>query len=223
MEKQFELVMPNQGRVMLIWFGGIVLLLALALGGMSLLSFDKNLTTGWMVVALLGGIYGLFRLTKTVGSEAKCVTLNADRLVVLNRRTGVEQHVPFTAIASYRFLAFNGAEELRLKLKDDSKVKIGISTQLHSEQDLTELVREFEAALGQHQQDQPSPASLREKTFFEKPMSTVLLGLMAVPLAVMTWFIILDPSTVKGSTFMGYSGFIAYLVAWYAARERRRQ
>jgi hypothetical protein len=64
---------------------------------------------------------------------------------------------------------------------------------------------------------------LREKTFFEKPISTFILFVYAAAIAAMLWQVFIHDKPFKGSYFTSIGFFIAYLVAWLAGREKRRE
>jgi len=222
MERTFELILPNTGRLLAIWLSGLAagVALAVALGKGTELSNDTVFVV--LMALLLGGGYGLFRLTKKYGSRPTQVALTPDSLTVLDRPTGQSRRVAFADIASYRFSAFNGAEELRIKLLDGSKHKIGINTNLHDDQSLTELVQAFEAALALHRPAGQEGAVIREKTFFEKKISTVILIVFGAFMAWAVWMIIESDKPIRGNMFTALASFIAYVVAWYRAREQRR-
>lgn len=225
MKREFELLMPNTARLLLIWLGGLVLVIGLALGGMVLLlKVHPYLGIGWFVAAFGGGMWGMLRLAKTLGSDPNLVTLTAHSLTVLNRRTGQEQLLLFAELAAYRFSAFNGAEKLRLSTRDGRRLTLAVNTQMHEDQSLMELVGEFEAALELHRErNGEAGGPVREKSFFEQKISTLVLVLFTAALVLLTVLLVMSDKPVRGNVFGGYVLYIAYLVAWYAARERRSQ
>ncbi|ALW86847.1 hypothetical protein AUC43_18250 [Hymenobacter sedentarius] len=203
--------------------GGIAAAIALAIGSVQVTRLDKDTAFIALMLLLLGGAYGLFKLTKKYGGRPTLVTLADDNITVLDQHSEELRHIVFADISSYRFSAFNGAEELRMKLKDGTKQKIGINTNLYGEQSLDELVREFEAALALHQPTAgQEDAIMREKTFFEKKISTVVFVLFGALIAWVVWMITMSEKPIHGNMLTGFASFIAYAVAWHRARERRR-
>ena len=228
MERHFNLMLPVTWKVSVILLSGLALSVVVAFAGMELFTgYDKMVGMGWLLLAIGGGFYGAFRLAKKLGAREVLVIVASDSITVLDHGSGAEKLVRYDEIVTYRYMAYNGAQELRLRMKDGSKQKIGINNNLHSDQDLGTLVSEFEAALTLRQQDQTAPNSqalsgpLREKTFFEKPISTIVFILLAAGMGYLLWIIVAEEKPVRGSLFTAAASFIAYFVAWYAARERR--
>lgn len=224
MDKRIELVTYNQRRMLPLAIGGVLAVVAVGVSGMALLREGyPNFAFGFTIVALLGGIYGLLKLLKKLGAEPLVIDLSADGLAIHNQKTNVAQQVTYADITAYRFSDYNQTQELRLTLKNAEQIKISVNSQLHNNQGIAELLQEFEHRLAVHQELQPeqAPVAQREKSFFEKPISTVLLGLISAVMAWLTWMVFTSPQPVKGSVFTSYAFYLSYVAAWYAARERR--
>lgn len=226
MKQEFELVQSNTGRLLLMWLGGLVLVTAVAIwGSVQLLAgAGKNIQFAWLGLVMVGGVYVLHRSAKAVGAVPTRVTVAPDRLTIYQPQSSEETQVLFSQIAAYRAWNYNGAHALRLTLKDERKLQLRINSQLHSDQDFGGMVAAFEAAIA-HFQQESGPATLvrRERNFFEKPISTLLLVLLTAFLVGVVYVLVTKHLPVKGSLFVGLGSYITYLASWYAARERRNQ
>jgi hypothetical protein len=85
------------------------------------------------------------------------------------------------------------------------------------------MVAAFESQLTQQQATGTFAEIRREKSFFEKSISTWLLVVISALLGWLT-FDLLTGTHVKrpGSLFMVYSNYLVYLGAWLAASARRK-
>ena len=226
MKQEFELIQSSIGKSLLVWLGGLPLVTAVAIGGpfWLLAGASKNLQLAWIGVIFPGGIYLLYRLGKAVSAVPTRVTVAADRLTIYKLRSSEETQVPFTQLAAYRASRLNGAQVLRLTLKDDRKLQVRINSQLYSGQDFDGMVVAFEAAVGHFQQGAgPAAAVRQERTFFEKPVSTLLLVLFTAFLVWAGWVVTTGPRPVTGNVFVCLGSYLTYLVSWYTARGRRNQ
>jgi hypothetical protein len=226
MNQDFELIQSNTSKLLLVWLGGIALVIAVAIMGLKLLGTgaSQNLELAWLMVSLLGGVYLLYRVGKVVSAVPTRVSVRSAQLTIVNLKSGEEIHVPFAHLMAYRASSFNGAEALRLTLKDASKLEIKVSSRLYDGQDFSGMVAAFETAVTHFQQAAgPASAVRRERNFFEKPISTLVLVVFTAGLVWAGWVVATGVRPVKGNHFMVVSSYIAYLVAWHAARERRQQ
>lgn len=230
-ETSFELILSNNRKVILLFVSGFLLLTftcnQLSEGLVYLIGLSEKERRTWLVVLVVVGGYGLYRLLKRVGAESTQITVCADRLLVLHRKTGAAQEVVFDRIAAYRFTDFNNDVNLRLKLTDGSKMTFQVNELLHGGQNLAGLVQAFEAALSQHaasaSETEAAIVTVREKTLFEKPISTVLLVLFTGFMAWVTWQQHAQHRPVSSSVFSLWGIYSAYLVAWLFGRERRNE
>jgi hypothetical protein len=226
MKQEFELTQTNTLQLALVLFGGLAGLLLLTFKGAGLLGIaaDSTLEKAWYIGTAGVGLVLLFRACKAVGAVPTLVTIAPDRLLILKTRTGEEVQVPYTQIAAYRAQTFNGNDELRLTLHDGRRHKVVANTQLYGDQPFGAMVAAFEAALAAH----PRPADaaqavVREPTFFEKPLSTVVLVALTAFLAWAAWMILVHDRAMKAGSLIGaLGGYAAYVAAWLAARERRK-
>ena len=225
MRQGFELIQTNTTKLLLVMFGSLAVLLLVAFKGGDLLGIaaGSTLEKAWLLGTLGVGVVLLYRSVKAAGALPTLVTVTPDQLLLLKTQTGEETQVSYAQLAAYRASSFNGNEELRLTLADGSRVKVAVSTQLYGEQPFGEMVAAFEAAVGAY----PRPADaaqpvVRERSFFEKPVSTYLLVVFTVFLAATVWLLITSDRSVRGGSLIGAVGsYMAYVAAWLAARERR--
>ncbi|GAB3650363.1 hypothetical protein GCM10027594_25610 [Hymenobacter agri] len=224
MKQEFELIKTNVARLLLVWVVGLVVVLTVAVKGLDLLeATSKNGRMVWFFVVVGGGFYLLYRIGKAVSGVPLVVVVAPDRLTIMPQ-TSEETQVLFSEIMAYRASSFNGAEELRLTLKDASKLKINVSSRLYDNKDFDGMVQAFETAVGMHQTQLGQPAAVvRERTFFEKPISTIVLVLFTAGMVWAVWMIATSPRPVRGSTFSALGSYLVYVGAWWAARERRNE
>ena len=228
-ETSFELVLSTDSKVILLLVSGFLLLsftsIQISEGlGYTIGLSEKNQRL-LIIILVATGLYGLYRLLKRMCAEPMQVKVCADRLLVLNRKTGIEKEVEFVSIESYQFIDFNNEATLRLKLVDGRKMKLQVNGLLHRGQNLAGLVQAFEAALRQQVaivSGAKNPVvAMRERTFFEKPVSTVLLLLFASLLSWMAWEQHVHHRHVSGGMFSLWGIFSTYLAAWLVGWKRR--
>ena len=215
----------NTPKLVLVMAGSLAVLLLVAFKGGDLLGIapGSTLEKAWLLGTLGIGLVLLYRGVKAAGALPTLVTVAPDQLLIAKPRTGEETQVPYAQLASYRASSFNGNDELRLTLADGRRVKVAVSTQLYGEQPFGEMVAAFEAAIGAH----PRPAGaaqpvVRERSFFEKPISTYLLVVFTAFLAGAVWLLVTNDRPARGGSLIGVIGsYVAYIAAWLAARERR--
>ena len=238
--KQFELNLTNQGKEVGLAVGFTILMTAVLVGGLvALQGYSATVTYLILFSMAAGSLYGFVFLLRKVVIEPSLVTIVDDRITVLNRNTDEGKQLPFDEIISYQYLEDRGRKELRLNQKDSISLKL-----IDKSEDFSALVSAFELALVLHQRGAHAapissdsserqvlaglPASgnisvrLRGKTFFEKPISTVIMVVMSITVILLTCFVFMDSKPIKGSLFLGYSGYVSYATAWYSARKQRQ-
>ncbi|WP_426061991.1 hypothetical protein [Hymenobacter sp. B1770] len=222
MEQRIELVITRPGRMLLVWFGGLAVCISVAIAGVIAVErLGENAVIVWLVLIIGGSLFGLYWLGKRNGAKPVLLTLWEDKLLVQDLTTGRERDVHYDNIVSYQHSEFDGVELLRIKLKDGSKERIGIND-MHKHQTLSPLLKEFEAALAIHQRASNGAAKVvREKTFFEKSISTVLLVMLSGLMAWVTWMIFTSDKPLGADILGCYASFIAYAMAWCNARVQR--
>ena len=169
-------------------------------------------------------MYGFYRLIKKLSGEPVRIAIAPDTLTITYLKSGVEKQLPFAAIAAYRHSSYNSDNILRLTLRDGTRTRLVVSGRFHGGQEahFAAMVRRLEAALGKYQELHGETEVLREKTFFEKTISTVLLFVLAAVMAEILWQVVINNKPVNSSFFMSSGFFVSYLVAWHAGRSRRQ-
>ncbi|MBJ6110310.1 hypothetical protein JAO73_14900 [Hymenobacter sp. BT523] len=216
----------HTGKLLLVWLGGIVAILVVAAMGLNtgLAAANSIVRTIWFLAIVIGGMYGLFRVGKSISAEPTLVVIDGNGLAVLNQKTGETRLMRFSEIAAYRFTDFNNAEQFRVTSTDGTKLKIAINTKLSNGQSICRIVEAFEAELGVYQiQAGEIRPTLREKTFFEKPISTAVMALLFIGLAWLLWSVFTSAKPVKwGSLFLVCGNVLIYFSAWLAASGKRK-
>ena len=224
METEFELMIANQGKALRMALGGVTAI-CLAAVGLAVALRGAPLAVAVAAPALLfaGGFYGLLEWAKRSVGEPTLVVISPREVRVLNRRTGLEKQVPLAEIVSYQHVLTAEAMGLHLRLKNGQKVQLGTNTTLYGEQDFDTMVGEFERALDRQRQPLgEAAATLREKTFFEKRISTIIMAGFSALLAVTVVYGLITQKPLKASSFTGIAAYIGYATSWYAARKQRQ-
>lgn len=221
MNKYFSFIMPNQDLARQLGVAFLLIILIAGVGGAVLLAgYSWVIATIWFGVVLMGSLSAIKPIMRKHGSERVQITITDHALRVLNQKSGVEKQVPFGKVVAYRFTKMETGQELCLTLDGKQRLRLSINTEFHKNQDLSGLVRAVKGALGRHQREQGLPkVDLRKKTFFERPVATVLLVVLAVGMVWMTGMLIFSDKPAKGSTFLAYGGFFSYAGAWLSARK----
>lgn len=225
MKQEFELTQTNSLKLVALFLAGLAAMFLIAFQGGKLLKAAQHdtLEKVWYIGVLGVGLVALYRGCKAVGAVPTLVTVGPDRLLVLKTQTSEETQVPYAEIASYRAMSFNNRDELRLTLKDGSRCKVAVSSQLYGEQPFAAMVVAFEQAIGTYQPpDGAAQAVVRERTFFEKPISTFVLVALTAFLVFAVWVVLTSDRPARlGGQIGALSAYAAYVAAWLAARERR--
>jgi hypothetical protein len=191
-------------------------------GGMLLLGGGGY--TGYKAYKKAAIVLSLVSITDT---DLSVRDLQQDRLTLIVR---------YVDIASYRYQSFNGADELRMTLHTGSRVFIKANFNLAKVGDFAGMVRDFEhhlaippvgtklgALLDEEPKASPTPSIVREKSFFEKPISTVGLVAFTVLLGLTIERIVVGSLPFRGNFLVVGGIYISYLAAWLAAAKQRRQ
>ena len=200
---------------------GIIFLLVVAFVG---LSFIQNATLAllWAVVVLgVGGYWGYLRLKRWAFYEAVACIENG-QLLVQRLDTEKVTTISFADVASYRYTSFNNATELRFKMLSGAKEVIKANNFFGEIGDFIGLDVAIEQVSAQLHHQNPLVMT-REKSFFEKPVSTYFLVIITIIVGVLIWSIAHSNRPIRGNLFTGLGGYISYLAAWLAAAERRKQ
>ena len=228
-QKCFELVLTRKTNAVLLLIGGTLLLVFACIQLIAILTLHFELSKSGglsLILALFGlGAFIIYRLVKKYASLPMLVTVEADKITFSDSVAGSQQLLLFNDIATYRVIDFNHTIELRLKLKDGSKSKFWLHDFFHNEQYFREMVTAFETALSTYLAQLPANelrATMREKTLFDKLLSTFLLVPFTGFMVWATWEHLVGKQRSSGPFFSAWSIYLAYLTAWYAARGQRR-
>ncbi|MBH8557932.1 hypothetical protein [Hymenobacter negativus] len=227
MGNQFYFILTNRIKLAGLMIGGLLLLMFGLKTVDTLtapLAVSKTVKLLVFLVWMAGGLYLLYRLSKKFSGEAALITISSDKLVIARSDAGTEKQILLASITAYRHSTYNSDDILRLKMRDGTRTSLVISDFFHGGQSLhfAAMVTALETAVAEQLRLNEQPVTLREKTLFEKPISTVLLGPFAALMVWMTWAQMHRLHT-SGSFFSAWGIFSAYLVAWIAARERRNE
>lgn len=237
MEKQFELTLTNSYKNMLVLVGTLVFMWLLVQGSnwvdeyaSHFFTNTRTIVTVYLVLVFAGGFVGMLLLARRLGGIPTLVTVGADELLVLDRKSGKKNRVAYATIASYDTSFFNRIEALRLTLSDGNQLKLTIDTGF---QDLQTdafwgMVRAFEAALIAYQaRQQPgvAPISLKEPdfVFFASILATIVLVIVAAGWGLALWQVARNHQGIGGGFFLISFGFLVYGALWYDSRSLRRR
>jgi hypothetical protein len=220
-ENQYEFTLTNRAKVWVLALGGILLLIAeLAAFGYfrRILALSPQIQNIGFIGGFAGSMYGLYRLIRKLSREVAVVTIAPAKLTVMYPVSGTVKALAFAEILAYRYSSYNNEEMLRLKLRDGTLVRLVV---FYGGQNFEGMAQQFEEVFKKYQRANGIAAVLREKTFFEKPVSTVMLLLFGALIALVAWQATASHKPLDGAFLTGLGSFIGYLAAWFAARERR--
>ena len=209
--------------------GQLVALLVLgilALTGLSIwaiLAIDNNwLLALALVVIIGGGGYLGWRAYKRAAVVPAIVTLTPTELRVedLRPEPRLSHTLRLADITTYRYSNYNNTEELRLNRADAPPLRLRSTGALGSSSVLGSLLAAFEQAM-RAAPDPTGVATRREKSFFEKTISTYLLVVFTLALAAMLLAVFAAEQPIRGNWIVFISSYVAYVVAWRAAAARR--
>ncbi|SHJ26889.1 hypothetical protein SAMN02745146_2689 [Hymenobacter daecheongensis DSM 21074] len=127
-------------------------------------------------------------------------------------------------IASFHYQEFNGNKTFRLRLRSGQKVTLAHNDTFCPADDIVALAADFRKQAADFSTDR-SVGITREKTFFEKPVASVVGWLIVAGLCYFSWHLLTHG--VKdgkwGSVFMIYGNGLTYLGAWFAARQNKAE
>lgn len=153
MEQQFDVILTNSRKLLLVFVGGLLVLVVASISVLSAAGGHRSdVVKGAFVLAFLAGIGGVVWLAKKLSTEPTRITVGAEKISVLHRKSGREQHVHYDNISAHRYQGFNGAEQLRVTLRDGRPVRLATNPRFHGGQDLLSPARALDAARRLHQQ-----------------------------------------------------------------------
>ena len=221
MEKQFTLRLHNPTKSTL----GFLLALPTVFGATAFVSRQFSLKPGpdvWAVVVLVvGGVTAYFFIKWWAGYSV-LASVDEQHICVRYLKSGEMTRIPFPELLSYRRESVGQRQELRFKLVDGRRVRLAVNELLGKTGDFPDFSRAVKQAIEKYDTAQ-SAAILREFTFFERPISTIVLVLVTGLIPWLIWKIVYDHKPVSGSVISAFGSYLAYLSAWLAATKRRNQ
>ena len=142
------------------------------------------------------------------------------------RRDALTHRLAYASIAAYRHQVLNSTEELRLTLHSGERVALKSAVNFDTANEFAKMVRAFEQRLAQASAAQApaGPGALaalpvREQSFLEKPLATVLVLAATLVVGVLGWQVAAGNLTV-GHVASVFVLYISHVVAWLAAKRR---
>ncbi|GAB3572890.1 hypothetical protein GCM10027345_04820 [Hymenobacter daeguensis] len=175
------------------------------------------------LLIFFGGLYGIIQLGKKICVYEAQIFIT-DKKITIRRCNEWPVSIGYNDISSYRYQVFNGGYELRIRLLNGDVQKLNTGGELVSAADtaaFAAMAAAFESVVSEYQQLQGKYIPvLREKTFFEKPIATVLLVVYAVVVVTAICLMVIRHKFMPNA--LGSFGlFIAFVAAWRAARRQR--
>ena len=221
MSEQFELKLYDPAKAGWGSILGMLALLAVAIAGATTMPRGAW-SAVWFLVVIVGGGYGGYLLLKRWAVYEAVVSVETSQLLVRRLDTDEVITIPFSGVVSYRYVAFRNTKELRFKLIDGSKEKIRANDIFGRVGDFNGLDKAVEQAAAKFQSQNPA-AMAREKNFFERPISTIILVVYTTVMGLLFWLIIYHNRPLHGNLFIVVGAYVSYLAAWLAGAKRRKQ
>ncbi|OGX89127.1 hypothetical protein [Hymenobacter coccineus] len=165
MEEQFELILTNRTPGdWLIILGAVLLIVAAAYAG-TILIHSEGLQLWWCIVTTFGIAYGAFRLLKQRMMYQAIISVEADRLMVLNIINETVITILFAEVASYRYMVVKDVHWLIFKMIDGSKLKISANANFGEIESFDGLMEALEHSAAKFRL-QNTAVMLQNKSFF---------------------------------------------------------
>lgn len=153
MDTQFEVILTNRSKLLLVLIGGLLTVVVISIAVLSQAQkYSNDFGKGVYGLTFLVGLGTAFWLSRKVSTEPTRITVGADHLSVLNRKSGREQSISYDNISAHRFQSFRGAEQLRVTQRNGRVLKLATNPNFHRGQDLLGPARALEAARRLHQE-----------------------------------------------------------------------
>jgi len=191
-----------------------------------LLPDNDNAIAVAMLVLAGGFLLGIVAFLKAILIPS-LVSVDATELRVRDlRRNELTHCLAYANIAAYRHQTLDSTEELRLTLHNGERVALKSAANFDTANEFTKMVRVFGQQLAQAAAVQvpaspgnPAGPPVREKSFLEKPLATGLVLAATLLVGLLGWQVAAGNLTVGNVTSV-FVMYIAYVVAWLAARRR---
>lgn len=223
MRKQFELRLCNYTLFAWLGFTGMMASIALAALAVGTSAVPKgNLQFLLLLVVGGSGFYGTYWLLKTVAVSGTLLTVEPDCLTIHYTNSAKTLVIPFDEVVSYRDEFLRDGRELRFRLQSGHKVKLAVNSFLGDPGDYDEFMNIMQLAM-QHYSGTHALVIAREKSFFEKPIATVLLVVCSLAVLLAIGDMVIGHKPFKGSFLVAIGSLLSYIGMWRAARMRQKQ
>lgn len=224
MPQQFTMRLCQQNLAGVLGFVGIMA--SLAIGVLAARPLPAgNSQFAVMLIASMVGCYGVYRLVRKVTVREALVTVEPQQLTVLYLTTGRQIQIAFAEVVSYRDELLRDGRELRFRLRSGPKVKLVTNSFLGATGDYDGLLQAVETALATYQIEamltHGSTLIKREKSFYERPVATVLLVVTSALMLSVLGDALWRNKPLRGNMITSLGLFISYAGLWYAARQRK--
>ncbi|WP_303311766.1 hypothetical protein [Hymenobacter sp. BT730] len=192
-------------------------------GFVRLLELDGSIWIKVMGGATLAvGAIGGYLLLKWLVTIPAQVFVEAEQLVVHFKSRPKTLLIPFIEVAHFKYKSLRDREEFVFKLENGRNIKISSNKLFGPIGDFIGLVQAVENAANKYRQQNPLVLK-RSCSFFERPASTVLLGVATIVLLMVFGKLLLGGNASAGSLIGAIGAYISYLGPWLAAADRRKQ
>ena len=219
MKNQFELKLYNATLANLLIFLSIPLGFILAGVGVNHIA-DQKLAILWVIFILGGGAYGVHWALKKWISYPVAVRVKPNQLEMRRLDVYIVTIIPFAEVVSYRFKVDNGVWQLHFKLFSGGTVKLQTNYIFGEVESFIEMAQAVGQAASVYQRQIPA-AMLREKGFFEKSISTVILTVYTGISGLIIGIEIHRSSTSWAAVVQITGIYLLYLYLWYRDRKQR--
>ena len=211
------------GQLILVLLLGIVGLMVLMARVAALLPHGWPSNTGGLAVLGGGGYLG-WRAYRRAAVIPVSVTITPTELRLEDLRSDgqLTQTVRFADLVAYRCSLYEQDKTLRLTQRDAPVLKLRTPGIFAKSGDFVGMVVAFEQAAAAAPNANGAQVH-REKSFFEKPISTYLLVLVTLLLGAMGLSILQGKRPMQGSLISAVGVYVTYAAAWWVAAKRRNQ
>jgi hypothetical protein len=213
MKQQFYLTLTNRWKAIGVMGGCIALLGIMAAAVMNTMGRYSPVAAAAIDVVLLFGwvLWVMPQAAQRFCAESAVAILNEKGLKVQYMATGTVRRVDFVDMASYSL----GFSNFTIRTQAGPTLNMHLNSRLHPEglSPMMEFEQCFHRAVASYQRRNPQQPPIQELGFFSRPMSTVILTLLAALAGWEGW------RTFRASNSEGAWGkflFIGLLFAIYA-------
>lgn len=225
METQFKLALVNPAKSMLglcVAFTAVFGLVAVTTSHID----NSNWAIPAAIITLLSSGFIAYKLLEWWVKYEVVVLVKTDRIVVQYVADGTETTILFTKLASYWCQFSNGWQQLHLKPIKGRKLKLSANDWFGKTGDFGGMVHAVAQATAGCRNENGTAITYVPNflaTFFEKPISTIVLVAVTLPYAFSMWKIVRGDLPFQDNMKTGTYLYIIYLAIWLATLKRRNQ